>query len=264
MKITWHTRVTIILQGLYILLVWLTMWVCVCFSVAVYGRQWCRRLEDSHDIWADLLYRAGTVGVCHSPHPGSVCVHMDGAAGLHLHAVGGRRWRGHHPLHPHVPETLPNRQGHVAPQQAFHWCIVSEHRRPQQDQLQHTLCHEDSHDHMSRDCSAGVQHILLDHCCMDCARLWEVNTGWWKMDVTGDNFFFFKRLLHSHALWINRHLYSLIFFYLCFVSDVPLLSSALKCVNCETRLRLISTGRHNPTPPSSNTRVFKNIRNTFH
>lgn len=155
----------------------------VCFSSAVYGRQWCGRLEDSHDVWADLLHRAGAAGVCHPSHPGPVRLHLDSAAGLHLHAVGGRCWRGHHPLHPHVPETLPDRQGHVAPQQAVHWRFVSQHRRAQQDQLQHTLCHEDSHDHLSRNCSTGVQHILLDHCCMDCARLWEVNTGLWIMDV---------------------------------------------------------------------------------
>ncbi|XP_074784055.1 small conductance calcium-activated potassium channel protein 1 isoform X2 [Athene noctua] len=49
-----------------------------------------------------------------------------------------------------------------------------QHRRPQQDQLQHPLRHENPHDHLPRHRPPGLQHLLLDHRCLDCPSLREV------------------------------------------------------------------------------------------
>uniref|UniRef100_A0A8B9ZQI7 Potassium calcium-activated channel subfamily N member 1 n=1 Tax=Anas zonorhyncha TaxID=75864 RepID=A0A8B9ZQI7_9AVES len=141
---------------------------------ALHGGQRRGRLAHRHDLRAHFLHRPGAAGVRHPPHPRAVPVHLDGSPRLHLRRLGGRRRRGHHPLHPHVPAALPDRARHAAAQQALHRRLLPQHRRPQQDQLQHPLRHEDPHDHLPRHRAAGLQHLLLDHRRLDRPRLREV------------------------------------------------------------------------------------------
>ncbi|PKK17893.1 potassium channel, calcium activated intermediate/small conductance subfamily N alpha, member 1 [Columba livia] len=141
---------------------------------ALHGGQWCRRLAHRHDLRAHLLHRPGADRLRHPPHPWPVPLHLDGAVGLHLCRLGGRRRRGHHPLHPHVPAAVPDRARHAAAQQALHRRLLPQHRGAQQDQLQHPLRHEDPHDHLPRHRPPGLQHLLLDHRRLDRPRLREV------------------------------------------------------------------------------------------
>lgn len=141
---------------------------------AFYGRQWSRWLEDSHDIWAHLLHLPGNPGVRHTPHPRELHLHLDGPFGILLRPIKDRCGCGHHPVHPNVSEAVSHRSGHAAPQQALYWCLFPEHRCPQQDQLQYSLCDEDPHDHLSWHCFAGLHHLALDHRCMDSESLREV------------------------------------------------------------------------------------------
>ncbi|XP_058714876.1 small conductance calcium-activated potassium channel protein 1 isoform X1 [Poecile atricapillus] len=141
---------------------------------AVHGGQRRGRLAHRHDLRAHLLHLPGAAGVRHPPHPRPVPVHLDRPPGLHLRGLGGPRRRGHHPVHPHVPAPLPDRPRHAAAQQALHRRLLAQHRRPQQDQLQHALRHEDADDHLPRHRAAGLQHLLMDHRRLDRARLREV------------------------------------------------------------------------------------------
>lgn len=142
--------------------------------LAVYGGQRCGWLADSHDVRADPLHRPGAAGMRHPPDSGTLCLHMDCAAGIHLCAICGGRRCGHYSVHPHVPPTLPDWSRHAATQQAVHGCFLTQHRRPQQDQLQHTLRHENSDDHLPGHRPVGLQHLLLDYSGLDGARVRKV------------------------------------------------------------------------------------------
>ncbi|XP_040509683.1 small conductance calcium-activated potassium channel protein 1 isoform X6 [Gallus gallus] len=169
---------------------------------ALHGGQRGGRLAHRHDLRAHLLHRSGAAGLRHPPHPRAVPVHLDGTFGLHLRRFGGRRRRGHHPVHPHVPSALPDRARHAAAQQALHRRVVAQHRRPQQDQLQHPLCHEDPHDHLPRHRALGLQHLLLDHRRLDRPRLREGQTV--PRQAGGDQQLPGGHVAHLHHLPLHR------------------------------------------------------------
>ena len=58
---------------------------------------------------------------------------------------------------------------------AFHRRLLAQHRRPQQDQLQHPVRAEDAHDHLPRHPAAGLHGLPLDHRVLDPAAVREVS-----------------------------------------------------------------------------------------
>lgn len=57
---------------------------------------------------------------------------------------------------------------------AVHWRLFAEHRGAEPNQLQHTVCSQDTDDHMSGHGAARVHGVFMDHCLMDLAAVWEV------------------------------------------------------------------------------------------
>ena len=78
----------------------------------------------------------------------------------------------------------PSLQGDAAPLQALHGRQLQEHRRPQQDQLQHSLRPQDPHDHLSRNGATRIHGLAVDNRQLDAPSVWEVSAECSVLGVT--------------------------------------------------------------------------------
>lgn len=72
------------------------------------------------------------------------------------------------PSQPATPRTSLVRPGRSA---ALHRRLFAEHRSPEQNKLQHSVCPQDVDDHLSGHGAARVHGLVMDHCLLDLASV---------------------------------------------------------------------------------------------